>query len=58
MREEVFNGIFLGLYKADDSLDIERFLEILEGYSVGPQDRHILRVYWGRLWIVACARGY
>ena len=41
-----------------DALDRSRSLEILEGYGVGPRDRRLLRTYWGKLTIVARARGY
>ena len=57
MREEVFCEIFVGLHKAYDALDRDRFLdildimdimdsmEILEGYLVGPQDCCVLVTY-------------
>ena len=41
-----------------DALDRDRCLEIMEGCGVGPQDHHILREYWCRLWMVACTGGY
>ena len=58
MRVEVLHGIFLDLHKAYDTLDRDICLEILEGYGWGPQAHRILRVYWYRLRMVACAGGY
>ena len=43
MREEVLYVIFLDLTKAYDALDRSRFLEILEGYGVGPSARSLLK---------------
>ena len=39
MREEVLYVIFLYLTKAYDALNRSRFLDILEGYGVGPSAR-------------------
>ena len=39
LREEVLYLIFLDLHKACEALDRSRFLEILEGYGVGPRAR-------------------
>ena len=50
--------IFLDLHKAYDALDRSRYLEILEGNSVGPRACWLLRTYWRRLSIVARAGGY
>ena len=50
--------ISLDLRKAYDALDRSRFLEILEGYSVGPKARRLLTSYWHRLTMVARAGGY
>ena len=36
MREEILYTIFLDLQKDYVALDMERYLEILEGYIVGP----------------------
>ena len=47
LREEVLYVIFFDLHKAYDALERSRCLEILEGYSVGPQDCWLLRTYWG-----------
>ena len=58
MREEVLYVIFLDLHKAYDALDGSICLEILEGYSVGPQACRILRTYWGRMRMVAKTGGY
>ena len=49
--------IFLDLHKAYDSVDSSRFLEILEGYIVGPRTCRILRTNWSCLSMVAKARG-
>ena len=35
-KEEALYVIYLELHKAYDALDRDRFLEILEGYCVGP----------------------
>ena len=45
--------IFLDLHKVYDALDRDRFLEILEGYGVGPRACRILQTYWGRLRMAA-----
>ena len=58
LREEVLYVIFLELTKSYDALDRCRCLEILEGYSVGPNARSILTKYWRRLTMVARAEGY
>ena len=50
--------MFLDLHKAYDALDRSRFLEILEGYGVGPRARRLLQKYWRRLTMVARAGGY
>ena len=50
--------ILLGLHKAYDALDRSRFLEILEGYGIGPKAIKILQTYWHRLTMVARAGGY
>ena len=39
-------------------MDRSRFLEILEGYAVGPSTRRLLTTYWRRLTMVARAGGY
>ena len=57
LREEALYVIFLDLNKAYDALDGSRYLEILEGYSVGPRSRRLLRTYWGRLTMVVRAGG-
>ena len=53
MKEEVLYAIFLELHKVYDGSDREIFLELLEGYGVGPRSPRILRVYWNRLRMVA-----
>ena len=50
--------IFMDLHKAYAALDRSRYLEILEGYGVGPQDFRLLRTYWGRPRMVAKEGGY
>ena len=50
--------IFLDLHKTHDALDRSRFLDILEGYGVGPQSRRLLRAYWGKMIMVAKAGNY
>ena len=56
--EEVLYVIFLDMTKAYDALDRSRFLDILEGYGVGPNARRILTTYWRRQTMVARAAGY
>ena len=58
LREEVLYVIFLDLHKAYDSLDRSRYLEILEGYGLGPQSCRLLQTYWRRLTMVARAGRY
>ena len=58
LREEVLYVIFLDLHKAYDALDRSRCLEILKGYSVGPQACWLLQTYWRQLTMVARAGGY
>ena len=50
--------IFLDLHKAYDTLERDRCLEILEGYSVGPRSCRILQVYWDKLRMLARAGDY
>ena len=58
LREEFLYVIFLDLHKAYGALDRSKWLEILEGYSVGTQAHRILQTYWRRLTMVARAGGY
>ena len=58
LREEVLYVIFLDLHKAYEALDRSRCLEILEGYSIRPRARNLLKKYWHRLTMVARAGGY
>ena len=57
LREEVLYVIFLDLHKAYDPLDRSSYLEILEGYGVGPKARRLLQTYWHHLTMVARAGG-
>ena len=57
-RKEVLCTIFLDLNKAYYALERDIFMEILEGYGIGPYDFHILREYWDRLWTVDGAWEY
>ena len=50
--------IFLDLHKAYYDLDRSRFLEILEGYGVGPRSRSLFQTYWRRLTMVERVGGY
>jgi hypothetical protein len=43
LEQAPFNGVFLDLKKAFDSMDRERCLLILEGYGVGPR---MIRLIW------------
>ena len=58
MREEVLYTIFLDLHRSYATLDSDRCLEILEGYSMVPQAHRVLREYWDRLRMVARVGGY
>ena len=58
MGEEFMYAIVLDLHKVYDTLDRDRWLDILEGYSVGPLDCRILRAYWYRIGMMYCAGGY
>ena len=51
--EEVLYVSFLDLHKAYDALSRSSCLEILEGYSVGPQARRLFQTYGRRLTIAA-----
>ena len=57
LREAVLYKIFLELQKAYGDLDRSRFLEILEGYDVGPRDLCFLRRFWEQLRMVERAGG-
>ena len=50
--------IFLDLHKAYDALYSSRFLEILEGYGVGPRYFRVLWTYWDKKGMVVRAGGY
>ena len=50
--------ILLDLHKAYKALYRSRCLEILEGYSIGPRDKTLLKQYCHRLTMVAQAGGY
>ena len=50
--------IFMNLQKGYEDLERSRYLEILEGYGVGPRACRLLWIYWGRLRMVAKAGGY
>ena len=41
-REEVLHIIFLDLQKVYDALYRDRYLDILEGYGVGPRTLQLL----------------
>ena len=58
LREEFLYVIFLDMHKVYDALDRSRFLEIMEGYFVGPLARRLLQTYWRRLTMVVRAGGY
>ena len=57
LREEVIYVSILDLHKAYDTLDRCRYLDIMEGYLVGPRARRILQTYWSHLTMVARAGG-
>ena len=54
----MIHEIFLDLQKAYDDLDRERFLGILDTYSVGPMTLWILRSKWVWMKMVARSGGY
>ena len=58
MREEVLYMTFLDLHKVYDALNKDIWLDILEGYGVGPQDRHIRCKNWKRIRMVDRTGGY
>ena len=58
MREEVLYMIFLELHNPYDALNRDRYLDILEGYRMGPWSNRILQEYWDRLRMVARVGGY
>ena len=58
MMYKVMYTIFLNLHNPFDTLDRGIFLDILEGYGLGPRARHILHVYWDRISMVARMSGY
>ena len=58
LREDFLYVIFLDLHKAYDALYRSRFLEISEGYGMGPWAQRILQKYWRWLTMVARAGGY
>ena len=55
---EVLSELFMDLWKAYDTLDRERDLELLAVYGVGPRTVQLLWTYWNRPTIMAKARGY
>ena len=46
MVQTTLHFIFLDLWKAYNTVDRERLLEILEGYGVGPNVLSLLKFYW------------
>ena len=58
MSEAVLFKVFLYLWKAYDTLDRERALEIIAAYGVGPRTVRLPRTYWYRLTMVAKSGGY
>ena len=48
----------MDMHNTYDALVRDRCLDILEGYNVEPQYRHILHAYWDRLRMVARAGVY
>ena len=58
LREEVLYVILMDLHKTYEALDRSSFLEILQGYGVGPRSWQLLRTYWWEMTIVARAGGY
>ena len=58
LKEEVLYVILLDLHKAYDAMERSRFLEILQGYSMGPRFCRLLRNYWRRLTMATKVGGY
>ena len=58
MREVVLFEILLDLQNTYDALDRERYADIITVYGVISRALQILLTYWGRLTMVARARGY
>ena len=48
-------GIFIDLRKAYDAMDMERCMEIMRGYGVGPNLRRIIQFFWDNLELVCRA---
>jgi hypothetical protein len=53
---QLFYGVFLGLRKAFDAMDLERYLLIPEGYGPGPRMIWITQGFW-RDAIMVCRAG-
>ena len=58
MREAVIFKVFLDIWKAYNTLDRERALDLLILYGVGLRTVQLLRTYWDQLTMVAKAGGY
>ena len=59
MRLQVpFFDSFVDLWKAYDTVDRERTLDILVAYGVGPQAITLLHQYWDLQQVVARQNGY
>ena len=57
MREAVLFEVLLDLRKVYDALDLERALDLLAAYEVGPRTVRLLQTYWDRLTMVSKAGG-
>ena len=58
MREAFLFKVFLDIWKAYDTLEWERALNLLAAYKFGPRTVRLLQMYWDRLTMVAKAGGY
>ena len=58
MVQKTLYFMFLDLQKAYDTINRELLLEILEGYSAGPNTLDLLRFYWDNQRCVAKSGNY
>ena len=58
MGEEVLYEVFLEFQNSYDALDLERCMDILVGYGIGPRMERVFRLYWDHLLMVARAGQY
>ena len=57
LEQQPLFGIFIDLKKAYDTMDRERYLDILKAYGLGPKLLHLLRHFWNDAEMVYRAGG-